>query len=147
MRDGNVVTTIMETRAPGVLRIESIPSSWGRGGGFRIRIRDEDGRSSVSPMFSICEAGAGVSVTHPLAGSTFERGGTIETQWSCAAGISVDILVLQDGNPLDIFKDSAANTGFASRTVPTRWGTGTGYRLMIRDGEGRTGLSEEFELR
>lgn len=147
MRDGSIVTEIVETRAPGVVRIESIPASWGSGGGFRIRIRDEEGRSSVSPLFSICEAGAGISVTHPLAGSAFERGGTIEALWSCAAGVSVDILVFQDGKPLDVFKDSAANTGFASRPIPMRWGTGTGYRLMIRDGEERTGLSGEFEIR
>ena len=86
-------------------------------------------------------------MTHPLAGSTVESGETIETQWSCAAGVSVDILVFQDGKFLDVYKDSAANTGFASRPIPTRWGTGTGYRLMIRDGEDRTGLSGEFEIR
>lgn len=147
VRDGTLVSEIVETTAPGVVRIESVPSSWGSGGGFRIRIRDGEGRSAVSALFSICEPGAGVSVTHPLAGSVFERGQTIDALWSCAAGISVDILVLKHGELLDVFKDSAANTGFASRQVPMRWGTGPGYRLMIRDAEERTGLSGEFEIR
>ncbi len=147
VRDGALVSEIVETTAPGVVRIESIPASWGNGGGFRIRVRDGEGRTGLSTLFSICPPGEGIAVTRPPAGAIYERGQAIDAVWSCAAGVAVDILVYRNEKLVDVFKGSAANSGFSSRQVPARWGTGTGCQLLIRDAEERTGWSGEFEIR
>ncbi|MEZ4655481.1 MAG: hypothetical protein R3E12_18300 [Candidatus Eisenbacteria bacterium] len=147
VRADTLVGEISTTDAPGVVRIATVPAGWGTGDGFRIRVRDDEGRSGFSPHFSICAPGAGVSVHKPIPGATFTHGQTIDAAWSCAAGVSVDILVYRGDDPVDTFKESAANTGFATREIPERWTSGTEYRLMVRDREGRTGFSGEFEIR
>ena len=143
-----LVGSILESgRSDGVLRVDPIRASWGTGGGFRIQVTDEAGHSALSPSFSICEPGSGVVVTRPSEGTVFERGGSIEVEWYCAAGVTVDIFVFQHGDSIDVFRASAGNSGFESRQIPQRWGSGDGYQIMIRDPEGRSGSSEEFQLR
>ncbi len=147
--DGDTLVDTLQTMhaTEGVARIDSVRTAWGTGDAFRIRIEQGSGDAGFGQSFQICGADEGVQVTVPAAGAVVMQGEELRVEWHCAAGVAVDIFVYDGDVRIDTFRRGAGNGGFATRTFPVSWGTGTDYRIQIVDAEGTIGFSEPFEIR
>jgi hypothetical protein len=146
-KGGESVAVIREmSPADGVVRVDSIPASWGTGSDFQIRVVDNTGKIGFGQRFQICNSGDSVCVTHPDTSTVFTQGGEMSVEWSCAAGVTVDIEIYDGADYLDVFRKDAGNTGYSSRTFPEAWGVGDRYRLRVIDAKGHDGFSARFRI-
>lgn len=145
--DFMLVDTLLTMRpSDGVTRIDAVDPAWGTGRDYRVRIVQSSGHQTFGEVFSICEE-PGVIVTRPAPGTVVLHGESLNVEWQCAAGVTVDIFIHATDGYLDVYQRGAGNGGFAGRLVPASWGSGTGYRIQVVDAEGASGFSEAFEIR
>ena len=131
------------------VRLPAIPSSWGTGEDFQLRIENNKGSYGVSDEFSIWA----IEVIEPNLNTEWElREVNTEVIWGDAPGSLVRLVVCHEGDSIGCFNDPGewldAADGNYTRTasIPVEWGYGNGYQIKIVDIEGNIGCSEEYTI-
>jgi len=129
-------------------RAEGIPSSWGTGSNYQVKMIDANSNFGFSDQFSIT-AGE-INVTQPTTGTNWNIGETgIQVNWTGGPTV-VKLELWADGQLLEEnFSTYITNTGSFTYPdpVPVSWDTGLHYQIRISNNDGtQQGWSEEFQI-
>ncbi|MCK5133963.1 MAG: hypothetical protein KAR40_17665 [Candidatus Sabulitectum sp.] len=149
---GGVYQTVAHgwTENDGVCGFTSqIPSSWGTGTNYQIRLEDNLDNFAWSEEFEILGNSGTISVTEPTSSTVWVHGETgDEIRWSGASGSQVQALLYKDGVYQTVAHGWTENDGVCgfSSQIPSSWGTGTNYQIRLEDNLDNFGWSEEFTI-
>jgi hypothetical protein len=156
VRWGMVVDTVVgwDVDSGHATRISAVPTAWGTGTGFRVKVIDNQGSFGLSDSFEINGDSLNRIVVTVPNGTSFWRSGrqdsTYVVRWTGLRPDSVHV-DLYRGNtyiaPVTDFAGDTLNSAPVLDTIPTSWGTGSNYRVRVTDPVGHYGLSEEFRIR
>jgi len=140
--DGLVANTDSYTRT------EAIPSSWGTGSNYQIKVIDTNMNFGCSEQFSI--SSGEISVTQPTTGTIWDIGQTgIQVTWTGGTTV-VKLELWSDGVMVDPdFSPFITNTGSYTypNPAPASWDIGEHYQIHIRNSDSsQHGWSEEFQV-
>ncbi|MCA9759632.1 MAG: hypothetical protein KDA27_27800, partial [Candidatus Eisenbacteria bacterium] len=145
-RGGRPIATLQRVApSEGVSRIEVVDPSWEPGNDYSVAVRDAEGRSAFGATFAICSEST-PTIHRPNATTVLTWGDELVVSWDCAAGIVVDIFLLQNGRRIDNVRRGAGNTGTLLRRFPDTWGAGNDYQIELVDGEGSHTRSQRFRI-
>lgn len=141
--------TLLSTWLEGVssfTKTTPVLTSWGSGGGYRILLTDDVGNEYWSDEFNIR---SNVQVLFPdrFAGWSIGTTGT-GVAWTGCQGNQVKIELHRNGSYIADYSSWIANSGYYTRNspIPSAWGSGEGYSLLVSDNQGNSGYSSEFEI-
>ncbi len=129
-------------------RSAPIPTAWGIGQYFRIRVVDSgtppgDGLSKEFQIYDDIE------VTQPNLETMWAwEQEDVTVEWNEPYSDSVYISVYKGGSCIGTFSDWVPNTGSYTRDVPipSSWGTGDDYTVKVEGSLGSTGFSDVFSI-
>ena len=130
------------------VRLPAIPSSWGTGEDFQLRIENNKGSFGWSDMFRIWA----IEVIKPDSNTIWNLNMTnTEVEWGDVPGSHVRIVVCHDGDSIGTFTpqgqwiDASMGTYTREEEIPEEWCYNKS-EIEIIDNEGNTGLSEVFSI-
>ncbi|MBD3419214.1 MAG: hypothetical protein GF398_03750 [Chitinivibrionales bacterium] len=134
------------------LRAAAIPSNWGAGDAFTVKVIDSLGRFGVSDTFEIRADSLNViDIVEPDAASvwnTFDT--TISVTFIGNVGDSAKVELYRQNVYLGLFCDwqKIDSVLACTRTdsIPSSWGTGDEFKVKLIDNAGYFGWSERFSL-
>ena len=126
-------------------RADAVPSSWGSGENFQIKVVGDLGSNGYSDEFSIWA----IDITEPTSSTIWTAGQTnTEIQWENTPGAIVRAEVWKSGSKIDDYCDWTDDDGSYTRStaIPVSWGNGNDYQIKLIDDLGNVGWSEEFVI-
>ena len=126
-------------------RAEAIPSLWGSGENFQIKVVGDLGSSGYSSEFCIWA----IDLTEPNSSTIWQPNqANTEVHWELAPGNPVRIEIWQSGSKIDDYCDWTDNDGeyTLASGIPVAWGEGNGYQIKMIDALDNVGWSEEFTI-
>ena len=126
-------------------RADAVPSSWGWGDDFKIKVVGDLGSSGYSDDFGIWA----MDITQPNSSTVWNWGQTnTQVLWSALVGSEVRMEIWKDDSKVDDYCDWTTNDGSYTRSaaIPEAWGVGDNYQIKMIDDLGNVGWSEEFSI-
>jgi len=128
------------------VRSVTIPSNWGSGIDFRIKVIDNLDNYLWSDWFQIS---APIDVSLPNSATRWSTNQTNPTiTWSGSEGATVRIELHKGSQLIEVLAANTPNLGTYefNGTVLARWGTGGGYKIVISDNLQNTYSSQSFYI-
>lgn len=130
-------------------RVSGVPSAYGTGDGFRLRVVERSGTYGISDPFRIwSDSLERIVVTSPTSSNFWRSGETdVLVAWEGYCPDSVTVELYNNSSYLGIFSTCSGDTLDSctrDEPLPVYWGTGSGFRVKVVAGDGRYGWSESF---
>lgn len=127
-----------------------VPSSWGTGSNFQVKIADHNGNFGWSGMFKIVgDTLDSIVVSEPNSGTEWHQRETgVHFRWSGARdSLKADLYRHDTLFAAKIFGWMRRDSQFVRDSmIPLSWDTGGEYRIKITDKKGRYGFSQPFKI-
>jgi len=125
-----------------------IPINWWNQDNYRLKAIDSEGNIGWSDYFSIIvNDDFIINVTYPNASTVLYHNEQTYLEWNGAQGSWIIADIYKSFIYLDVFHGQTNNDGHADRgPIPSDWGTGNDYRIIILDENDNYGYSDFFTI-